>query len=119
MAAIVVVTLGSLPLAFLHSGNQRAVYVLSGIQGVGLLIMLNTATSLISDVIADDTDHSAFVYGAYSFLDKVANGLLLFYMVENYSNNPEALKWIMALTPIICTVLAYILNVIGANYSRY
>lgn len=85
MVALVIITLGSLPLAYLHSGNQKAVYVLFGIQGVGLLIMINTATSLISDVIGNDTEQSAFVYGAYSFLDKFANGLLLFYMVENHS----------------------------------
>ena len=110
MMGVVILILGSLPLAYLHQGNQRAVYVLSAIQGVGLLVMLNTATSLISDVIGDDTEQSAFVYGAYSFFDKLANGLLLFYIVENYSNDGDALKWTMALTPIVCTLLAYVLN---------
>ena len=56
IVAMIIVTIGSLPLAYLNSGNRKAVYWLSGIQGVGLLIMLNTATVLISEVIGDDTE---------------------------------------------------------------
>jgi len=37
--------------------------------------MLNTATSLISDVIGSDAENSAFVYGCYSLFDKFANEL--------------------------------------------
>lgn len=40
--------------------------------------MLNISTSLISDVIGKDEQSAAFVYGAYSFFDKFANGILLF-----------------------------------------
>ena len=47
--------------------------------------MLNTATSLISDVIGKDAESSAFVYGAYSFFDKVTNGVLIF-LVTSYFN---------------------------------
>lgn len=48
--------------------------------------MLNIATSLISDVIGDDDTGSAFVYGAYSFFDKFANGVLLLYFVVSHNN---------------------------------
>lgn len=56
VVAMIIVTIGSLPLAYLNSSTRHAVYYLSGIQGVGLLIMLNTATVLISEVIGDDTE---------------------------------------------------------------
>ena len=40
--------------------------------------MLNISTSLISDVIGKDDQSAAFVYGSYSFFDKIANGIILF-----------------------------------------
>lgn len=116
--AIIIMKTGSYPLAFMHDGNKRLVYYFAAVQGVGHLIMLNTATVLISDVIGDDTEQSAFVYGVYSFLDKLANGLILFYIVQNYSSDPFMLKWIMALTPPICTILAFVFTQIGLRYSR-
>ena len=75
--------------------------------------MLNTATSLISDVIGDDTEESAFVYGVYSLFDKLANGFLLFYIVNNYSNSSYHLKWVMAIVPVICSILSYMLTYMG------
>ena len=78
--------------------------------------MLNTATSLISDVIGDDTEQSAFVYGVYSFFDKMANGLLLFWIVEEYSSHAIALKWVMAITPVFCVIFSYLLTYVGIYY---
>ena len=78
--------------------------------------MLNTATSLISDVIGDDTEESAFVYGVYSLFDKLANGFLLFYIVNNYSNSSYHLKWVMAIVPVICSILSYMLTYMGFQY---
>lgn len=57
-------------------------YILAFVQGLGLIIMLNTSTSLISDVIGNDSANAAFVYGVYSLFDKLANGSLLFFMVD-------------------------------------
>jgi len=37
---------------------------------------------MISDFIGGDTEQSAFVYGVYSMFDKIANGLILFYIVD-------------------------------------
>ena len=81
--ALILITIGSLPLVFLNSdeGIRWLVYPLAFVQGLGLIIMLNTSTSLISDVIGNDSANAAFVYGVYSLFDKLANGSLLFYMV--------------------------------------
>jgi len=54
------------------------VYPASAVQGIGNAIMLNTAVSLISDVIGKDEASSAFVYGSYGFFDKVTNGAIIF-----------------------------------------
>lgn len=54
--SVIIIGFGSLPFIFLNDDPKVRwlVYVLSSIQGVGLAIMLNTATSLISDVIGKD-----------------------------------------------------------------
>jgi hypothetical protein len=49
--------------------------------------MLNTATSLISDVIGNDSENSAFVYGSYSLFDKFANGGILLWMIGAFSED--------------------------------
>ena len=117
LIAIALIVVSSMPLAYLYSGVANYIYVLAAIQGVGLIIMLNTATSLISDVIGNDTQQSAFVYGVYSLFDKFANGLTLFFVVQNYSNDAFALKWTMATTPVLCALFAYILSVFGSKFQ--
>lgn len=89
------------------------------VQGVGLAIMLNTATSLISDVIGTDSENSAFVYGVYSLFDKFANGFLLYWIVAMYSHDPDALRYIMAISPVACSILAYGMTYIGQKYYSH
>ena len=63
----VILTVGSsIPFYFMRPSFSWLVYVVVGFQGIGLAIMLNIATSLISDVIGNDDQSSAFVYGTYS-----------------------------------------------------
>lgn len=115
LVAIVISIIGFTPLAFLsdNESTRWLVYPLSVFQGIGLAIMLNTATSLISDVIGKDTANSAFVYGCYSLLDKFGNGALLYTMLALYSEDATALKLIMTICPIACSVLAYFFTYIG------
>ena len=117
--SILVISVTSIPLAFLNEGNRNWVYPLSALQGVGIAIMLNTATSLISDVIGTDSENAAFVYGCYSLFDKFANGILLYLMVKDFSEDAKGLKWIMALVPTICSILAFILTFIGNKYFSH
>jgi hypothetical protein len=85
-----------------------------------MAIMLNTATSLISDVIGNDSENSAFVYGCYSLFDKFANGALLYWIIAAYSEgNPEALGVIMAIVPIICSIVAFILVWTGNKFFSH
>jgi len=121
LVSIVVIVVSSAPLFFLtDNGYNWLVYPLSAIQGVGIAIMLNTATSLISDVIGNDSENSAFVYGAYSLFDKFANGLLLFWIIDAFTeDSPEALKVIMAFVPILCAVLAFGLTWTGNKFFSH
>lgn len=75
--------------------------------------MLNTATSCISDVIGKDEQSAAFVYGAYSFFDKIANGGIIFFITALYNKDATALKLIIGITPPLAAVLSYILTIIG------
>lgn len=100
---VIIIGVGSTPLVFLPASAKYAVYACTPIQGVGLAIMLNTATSLISDVIGDDETSSAFVYGCYSLLDKFSGGLVLT-IITSYLLENEF--WLRMLTGVLPTVMA-------------
>ena len=121
LISIVIIVLTSAPLYFLNENTSTnwLVFPLAGFQGIGLAIMLNTATSLISDVIGNDTANSAFVYGCYSLFDKFANGGLLYFILATYTHDPNAIKTIMAFVPIVCAVAAYVFTWIGNRYFSH
>jgi len=75
--------------------------------------MINTSTSLISDVIGKDAESSAFVYGFYSFMDKIANGVAIERALAVFEKNELALKIIMGGLPIFCSVAAFLLVYLG------
>ena len=80
--SIIVTASGSMPMAFIGSGDARdSIYAFAALQGVGNAMMLNTGTACISDVIGQDNTSAAFVYGCYSLADKFANGILLYWLV--------------------------------------
>ena len=89
LVGVLIILVSSVPLYMLNSEPciRWLVYPVAAIQGVGIAIMLNTATSLISDVIGNDSENSAFVYGCYSLFDKFANGALLYYVIKEYSDD--------------------------------
>lgn len=81
--------------------------------------MLNTAISLISDVVGKNEKNSAVVYGIYGFFDKVANGIIIFVITSYFNTQYEALRLIMGLIPIACSFLAVVLSVYGnRKYSE-
>ena len=75
--------------------------------------MINISTSLISDVIGKDTKNSAFVYGFYSFVDKISNGFAIETALKLLENNETGLKVIMGGLPIACSILAFGLTYLG------
>ena len=111
--AIIIVAIGCVPLFILTKSNNTLVYVCAPIVQVGLGIMINTSTSLISDVIGKDAESSAFVYGFYSFMDKIANGFAIDMSLSVYKDRADALRVIMGGLPIFCSVLAFLLTYLG------
>lgn len=84
---MVIVCQTSVPMGYLDKATRNWVYPLATFQGLGLAILLNTATSLISDMIGCDQQNCAFVYGTYSFLDRISNGILIYWLVANFSED--------------------------------
>ena len=101
--AAVIIFVSTLPYAFLTTAasNNWLVYPLAGMQGVGIAMVLNTSTSLISDVVGRDSKQAAFVYGFYSLLDKWGNGFMLYFLVRDYSDSDRGLRIIVTLIPIM------------------
>lgn len=103
----------AIPFFFMKPSFAWLVYVTVGFQGVGLAIMLNIATSLISDVIGNDDQSSAFVYGTYSLCDKFVNGFLLVLIGNTVMEDPNWLRWLASGLPIASSILTFIFAYIG------
>jgi len=113
----VIITCGSsLPFLFLRPSVSWLVYIAASFQGIGLAIMLNIATSLISDVIGDDDNSSAFVYGAYSLCDKFVSGALLVIIGNTVIEDEAWLIWLSSGLPIISAILTYFFAFIGQTF---
>jgi hypothetical protein len=113
LIAILVTAAGSVPLIFLNPMNRNFVYLCFPFVQIGMAIMINTSTSLISDVIGKDADSSAFVYGCYSLLEKVANGVIISSSLANLHNNPFGMSLMIGCLPLGCSLVAFILTYIG------
>ena len=116
LVAIFLILASCIPMVFLDEETQMYIYPLAIVQGIGLIILLNTSTSLISDVIGNDSDSAAFVYGIYSFFDKISNGIVLEIVITLYSTDETGLRYVIAGTPIVTSVLAFVLTYIGAKF---
>ncbi len=113
LVAIVITSAGCVPLLFLQPDYYYLVYLCAPVTQIGLAIMMNTSTSLISDVIGKDADSSAFVYGFYSFMDKIANGVAIERAIKLLEDSEPGLRYIMCFLPIVCSILAFSLTYLG------
>jgi Na+/melibiose symporter-like transporter len=112
-----IITVGSsIPFAFMRESFSWLVYIAASFQGIGLAIMLNIATSLISDVIGNDDKSSAFVYGTYSLCDKFVNGALLVIIGNTVIEEKSWLIWLSSVLPILSAVFTYVFAHIGKVY---
>ena len=111
--AIIITTAGSIPLFILNNDYKEFVYACSPIVQIGLAIMINTSTSLISDVIGKNAESSAFVYGFYGFTEKIFNGFAIERTLKLFQKNTTGLRVIMGGLPIFCSVIAFLLTYLG------
>lgn len=113
---MVLIILSSLPFIFLDSDYSFLIYLMVPLQGIGLAIMLNISTSLISDMIGNNSKSVAFVYGTYSLLDKFINGIVLSIISETVIQDPIWLRMLTGSLPIIVAVSGYYFASIGTKY---
>ena len=73
-------TLALVLLYFLHPETAQLIYVPAVLLGIGNGTIMVMSTQLEADLIGRRTEHGAFVYGALSFTDKLANGLAIFFL---------------------------------------
>jgi len=85
--------------------------------GIGTTITLVTSITITADLVATST-HGAFVYGAFSFADKLANGIAIQFTAM-YSNNAEAVRWIITLVPGSSTLLSILTIFTIARYYTF
>lgn len=82
-----------------------------------MAIGLNVASSLISDMLGRNNKNSAFVYGAYSLLDKFASGLLLVLIGRTVIEEVHYLRALAGILPIITSFLAWLFAFMGQEES--
>jgi len=105
ITAFLFVFFGSSPIVLIDNKTLLLIFPLSFIFGIGFSLGLSNASSLINDVVGSKGSSGAFVYGAYSFTDKLACGILLFIFIEFIKDDYYSLKFIIPLLPVFCMFL--------------
>lgn len=101
---------------FLTPETKNLMYLVAPVIGVAQAINLNTGITLISDVIGLRGSSGAFVFGFYSFLDKISAGIVLFLCTNSSNfNNPDYIRWVMILVPSLSCVFAWFMVVLPMN----
>ncbi|XP_052239243.1 major facilitator superfamily domain-containing protein 12-like isoform X2 [Dreissena polymorpha] len=62
---------------YLLPEGSRLVYLAAVLSGIGGSTILVTSLAMTSDLIKDNNESGAFVYGAMSFTDKLSNGVVI------------------------------------------
>ena len=119
LIGVIITCCSSLPFLFLRPSISWLVYIAASFQGIGLAILLNIATSLISDVIGDDDNSSAFVYGAYSLCDKFFSGALLVIIGNTVIEDKSWLIWLSSGLPIIAALGTYLFAFMGQHFYSH
>jgi len=113
--------IGTGVMMILDQSTQKYIYPLAVLIGIGQSISLNTGISLIGEVIGADGASGAFVFGAYSLLDKFSNGIVLYYVMEREISNPINMNYLRTCTCIIpgAAILISWFLVIGGKAADY
>ena len=106
------VCLGCLPIMFLTTDTRWIIYILSFIFGIGFSLGLWTASSLINDVVGSKGKQGAFVYGAYSFSDKMSCGIVLYLFTNYVIDKEDFLRFSTAFLPPISMFFGFLMVLI-------
>lgn len=105
----VMMLISSVALAFLEPSSKNVIYLIAFLIGGAQALVLNTGITLISEVIGVRGSSGAFVFGIYSFTDKLSSGIALFLisMLPGFKS-PGFTRWVTVLIPGISCFLAWI-----------
>lgn len=104
--ANIFVALGCIPLYFLSEDLAYPIYFLGFIWGIGFSQGLSCVSSLINDVVGSKGNKGAFVYGAFSFADKLSCGIVLLFYLPVASENKDVLRLSIPFFPPAALVFA-------------
>lgn len=108
--------ISSVILMILTPANKYYIYGCAVYLGFGQSICLNTALNFISEVIGLRGASGAFVFGAYSFADKVACGIILFLAMgtQAFSDRDETfLRMMTACIPSAAALVGWFIVILG------
>ena len=104
--ANIFVALGCIPLYFLSENLAYPIYFLGFIWGIGFSQGLSCVSSLINDVVGSKGSKGAFVYGAFSFADKLSCGIVLLFYLPIASENKDVLRISIPFFPVVALLFA-------------
>ncbi len=75
--------------------------------------MMNTSTSLVSEMIGHDDQSSAIVYASFNIIESFSNGGVVF-IINAYelTKDDRSLKIMISIIPVICSIIAFIISYI-------
>ena len=120
-------TLALIILYFLTPTTAALIYIPAILLGIGNGTVTVQATQLEADLIGRKTEHGAFVYGAMSFTDKLANGIALFALQtgnmdvdpsSGVGSDPQYIRLCEVVLPFIASVCAMLMVVWGIDIER-
>jgi len=108
--------ISSVALALLNKEYRYLIYFVAVFVGIAQSLTLNTGLTMISEVVGIRGSSGAFVYGAYSFLDKISSGIVLF-IVTNQPNDIfytiPFIRWCIVFIPSGACAIAWVLIMVG------
>lgn len=104
--SMIFVSVGCIPLFFLGSDLGYLIYILGFIWGIGFSQGFSCVSSLINDVVGCKGNKGAFVYGAFSFTDKLSCGIVLKFFLPVAENNEDILRYTIPFFPPITLIFA-------------
>ncbi len=104
--AFIMVSIGCIPIFFISESSKFVLFFLAFFFGTGFSLGLSSASYLINDVVGSKGNKGAFVYGAYSFSDKLSSGVVLALFLPIAKENADVLKWTMPIFPPTTIIFA-------------
>ena len=86
-------------------------YIGMFIQGCGMANMMNSSTSLVSEMIGQDDEASAIVFASFNIIESFSNGGVAYLLTTlELVNDAASMQWILSIVPICCSIIAYTIS---------